>query len=1178
MIKNFTYLFFVFMFLTGFAFSGYSSDKFRILADTAGLDGFPEDKSAFGSWLSGSSGSPFFHLRTPSGKDSLSAAIRRDASSTVQVDFPDVSDRKVFNIKTSATALPLSFSTEDGTVSSFALAGVSAEGSKNGVLRPFEDGAQGYLVYVPEGVDDIYFDYVNVAFVGQENGSLSLKPFRDFGLWSPNLPLTLSGFQYGGYSDTEWYDPSRLYHSHVFPYFQIYNADTALVKLEDDFEATNWAYDEGNEPFVYSWFDMNVSGDSLLLKGFNSSLTSDSTVYVSVDSLLDYVGDIAAADGATWKGAGWLPAGNSDTIEPVFDSIFRIFLKDDGGSLAFTVKVKPGNTASSWSAGFPSEFTYRGEKGFVWIDSMILAEGTLPAVFIRAGFTEEAAYLLFDPELSVKERYIYKYGDSWKPLYVKVQEISDQELARKYEYAGSEWINESRLYVGASHVISSAGLSGKAFTGDTVSSVIVDASSPETASLTFSAVDTIDGLTHWFRVNSTKAVHAERFGNSTDIEVFVIGLKGSAGKAKYLTVKDSVPYYDNRFRNNIAFDTLLSGDDAFRQFFTILKKRDDSTVTFIPVAASKWTASDKKGHLTFNTGIGSGVDELGFTAISDVFYLDVNYSSALSACVPLTDAKPVFVKLESALVPWPGPVYRDGYFASVKNVNTSLFERSDGSPVDSVSANDIRSHWKVKEDSVNGQWEFIPVYDTLQKKKYVAFLDGDGTSVILYEREVPVDTVEVAYDVNPADFNLFGFIDSVIWKNGKAKISVRMDNELGKYVGFPDDATHSDSIVSVSFQEKHDDGFVPVITAYRAGVKYLKEGFYPVPYYIFSYRNGTVEYFLKAGAEGVKWVTADTVPSSDEDSGFVFISGYSAAEKKHYLHTANGVYTLVVNGDVTGLSSLKTANDIYGNADILLLGKTEGLPFSFEDNLYFVDPQAWAYITTSRKEGDVTAGSLRSITPVVNGYSVAAAQGAERFAYMTADKTSLLSFIQQNEFPGGTPVVPAIEKVAVSQTPVFYHIAVLDYYLAESEDERAVFYRGIEGIPVGFIISNANEDSASPVFSLVHVTQEGEARYLTLTGKNGKLAFTSFRDEALDFQLDIYGGTSILKPEVSTAAVTGRKGFVEIGNVTGSVTVYSLDGRTVYSGRVNSETARISLKPGIYAVKTGNVITKVFVQ
>lgn len=45
-----------------------------------------------------------------------------------------------------------------------------------------------------------------------------------------------------------------------------------------------------------------------------------------------------------------------------------------------------------------------------------------------------------------------------------------------------------------------------------------------------------------------------------------------------------------------------------------------------------------------------------------------------------------------------------------------------------------------------------------------------------------------------------------------------------------------------------------------------------------------------------------------------------------------------------------------------------------------------------------------------------------------------------------------------------------------------------------------------------------------------------------------------------------------------SVNVYTLDGRTAYSGKTTAATTTVALHPGIYVVKVNNQVAKVSLQ
>jgi hypothetical protein len=432
-----------------------------------------------------------------------------------------------------------------------------------------------------------------------------------------------------------------------------------------------------------------------------------------------------------------------------------------------------------------------------------------------------------------------------------------------------------------------------------------------------------------------------------------------------------------------------------------------------------------------------------------------------------------------------------------------------------------------------------------------------------------IDTVKVEYNINPADFKLFGNLENVAGitlKSGKSKVSIQSGD---KYIAYPE-ATPADNTFAVGFKELNSsEESLSAITVHSDTVVYLTDTLYPVHYYVFSYKAGGKDYFLKANNDSVRWVRLDTIPAGGE---FKFSLPFVKDKQQVYLQTLGNedkdLHWIAFNGDGSGLTANKAGASIYEVSDKLTKG-IAALKWTLHDKSGFEAVEEWVYIASIDSANGTAKGVLHSVD---FAGLVVAAESSTRYGFLSDNADVKLTFKQVGERVSDTANPEA--KTGVSSEPTFYHILANNDYLAESGSD---------------IVFNANtklefafaKEKDSDNISIVNINEDEDYRYLTAKGlQQHRLAFTPDKEDALRFRLEIDEEilTGIQVIGASSAKVYGVAGGVKVANASGAVAIYAIDGRLVTAQAVTSPNQTIAVPSGIYIVRNGAEVTKVIVK
>ena len=167
-----------------------------------------------------------------------------------------------------------------------------------------------------------------------------------------------------------------------------------------------------------------------------------------------------------------------------------------------------------------------------------------------------------------------------------------------------------------------------------------------------------------------------------------------------------------------------------------------------------------------------------------------------------------------------------------------------------------------------------------------------------------------------------------------------------------------------------------------------------------------------------------------------------------------------------------------------------------------------------------------------------------------------------------------LKAIAETDVKVGYNIIHGDLYLTDKET-AATFSEANTSEKQTFAFKNNEDDDEFAI-----VLYDEVDRFLSSTGLN--LKFLNNVTEKLSFTWDkpedhgIVTGIKVIG--ASSAKVYGVAGGVKIVNASGSVTVYTVDGRLVTTQAITSPDQTVAVPAGIYIVKNGANVAKVVVK
>ena len=1201
------------------AFQTNAQLKVRFLADTSGLakttshanDSFPNEKKAgLFNWLSFDKDKLI--LKTSTARDSM-MAMNNYSRDSIQVQKDRLKDENsVFDVTFSGTdstsfqitpkggtEVELPYSKGKTKLFRILKSPVPDQTDKKATLAnlfrsPFTDdvaGQAGYLAYVPDSSKtELDTLHVSVGLAGwdKKKEELSIKYFNEFAFYADTLPLLAQSFQFA--SEEPGFKAGRLYRTDSFPYFQIYHDGDTLIKAGRYYNETgwlpvanptNWGHREGheanlNDSVVYSWLDLKLEGNEVLLPGYTKDGKSDSIVNVPLDTLFD-VAKCYNTENSPLKLI--MKTLDKDKLDEIKDWNYKdasesdsvIYLKKEGDRLAFTVKFKD----SKWTAGEPTAFKYREKDVYYAVDTTFMA--LLDSVYRgRFKHDEEAAKRIGLPYDSVGARYVYKYDDSWRPLYVKADSVNTQEeKARKYEYVTAKMLKEKKLLESIKPKVVMTDR-----TGDVVKYISSQPKDKEVISLTdrdegvkfmISLVDTIRNATEkWFASSNFDGKKYTNKNKTFEIEdsVEVFEIKNTEGHL--LTVLDTTyRTFDAPLKNLLVWqDSIKDKDDeddrreSVRQLFAIVRDCNDDTYTFLPVAARYWNDEDTKGDtLSFNLAIGRENKDGAMVSLEGLWRLESSLTHKLVVADSLSKAEPLKFRLES-----PFQVVKElpDNFTIRKTVGGKYY-RGDGSTTaytEQVKPNDIGAQWTAKS-SVSGEeitWTFRPTFEKgdLEKgllefaKKEVTAVkvfskDGEDNMYYLEWGEDQKDIVLIEQGYGPEAFDLYSAQTAFEWSNNQAKVTIKSgENYLSS----------NDSAVS----------YIPVEKAITIHQGYTDPDIIGSPYsapryYYFSYESDSKDrYYLKEGKDGkIEWEKTENPGDSHK---FYLPKGYD--ESKVYLHSKQG-HLLQVSKDGSRLSFAHTEN-IYKTINAI--------------NDATADEPATLQWTIAEKATDEDWFEVDADLLLVDG--VLAVSGAnETFVGVDAGK-GILSDRKDKT------VVLKLEKVGdqpAPQSTVAYSSSVdrVDYRIRHKDSDHCLTYDPAQSV----VFSPVVEGEPKQRFAFI---TEGNGKFSIVVADNADvflsstglvLKFTENKDDRLTFtweKAEDHGITGIKVIGASQAKVYGVAGGVKIANASGAVAVYTVDGRLVTTQAVTSPDQTVAVPAGIYIVKNGANVVKVVVK
>ena len=1207
------------------AFQTNAQLKVRFLADTSGLaksglvkegfehDSFPHVKKAgLFNWLSFDKDKLI--LKTSTARDSMMAGrdysrdsiqvqkdCLKDANSVFDVTFSGTDSTNFQITPKGGTEVELPYS--KGKTKLFRILKSPSAGAKatlaNLFRSPFTDdvaGQAGYLAYVPDSsktkLDTLHVS-VGLAGWDKKKEELSIKYFNEFAFYADTLPLLAQSFQFA--SEEPGFKAGRLYRTDSFPYFQIYHDGDTLIKAGryyDDEEKTkwnkkgdrtNWGHRTGheanlNDSVVYSWLDLKLEGNEVLLPGYTKDGKSDSIVNVPLDTLFD-VAKCYNTENSPLKLI--MKTLDKDKLDEIKDWNYKdasesdsvIYLKKEGDRLAFTVKFKD----SKWTAGEPTAFKYREKDVYYAVDTTFMA--LLDSVYLRTFKpNEDAKKKIGLPYDSVGARYVYKYDDSWRPLYVKADSVNTQEeKARKYEYVTAKMLKEKKLLESIKPKVVMTDRTG----GEVVKYISPQPESKEAISLTdnkvdgveftISLVDTIlNTKEKWFANNDFKKTNYPNNNKTFEIEDSVEVFEIKDTKDRLLTVLNTAERtFEAPLKNLLVWQNSITDKDdeddrreSVRQLFAIVRDCNDNTYTFLPVAARYWNDEDTKGDtLSFNLAIGRGNEHGAMVSLEGLWRLESSLTHKLVVADSLSKAEPLKFRLES-----PFQVVKElpSNIVTIKNTSGKYY-RGNGTTTaytEQVKHNDIGAQWTATP-SVSGEeitWTFRPTFEKkdleeeglpefVRKAVKVFSKDGEDSIYLEWDKDQK-ETVLIESGYGPEDFDLYKDFDDA-FVDEQATVTIKSGD---KYLSYNDK--------NAVFYPYATDDDAPDITIHRGAEDpdIIGSPYLPVRYYHFSYENDSKKYYLKEGEAGkIEW---DMTEEPSDVHKFYLPTGYD--ESKVYLHSKQG-HLLQVSKDGSRLSFAHTEN-IYKTINAIN-DATELEPATLQ---WTIDK-----VATDDDWFEVDADLL-----LVEG--VLAVSGAsETFVGVDAgkgilsdrkDKTVVLKLEKDEDQPAPQSTV----AYSSSDKRVDYKIRhkESDHYLTYGPAKSVVFSPVVEGEPKQ---SFAFITEGNGKFSIV-VADNADV-FLSSTGL--VLKFTENKDDRLTFtweKAEDHGITGIKVIGASQAKVYGVAGGVKIANASGAVAVYTVDGRLVTTQAVTSPDQTVAVPAGIYIVKNGANVVKVVVK
>ncbi|MDR0612721.1 MAG: hypothetical protein LBG45_04460, partial [Dysgonamonadaceae bacterium] len=1090
------------------AFQANAQTKVRFLVDSSGLaktslkdDSFPRIKKGLHNWLSFSE-----RISLKTGSDTsrvgIEKAILGDPSSIFTVKFfgkdstqfqiipkDGVDDKDAIKLdhskgSTSLFSILKLNSKPDGNVK----AGVLANFPKAWTTTEDEDTIAGYLAYVPDpNPNKLKLDTLDgsVGLVGFDKitKEFSIKYFNEFAFYADTLPYMLQSFQYGyDKPGSRRFDPGKLYETDSFPFFQIYDNDKPLLKSSKNWteEATfnggtaiNWGYRNSqyghkpnpNDSIVYSWLDIKLDGDAVILPGYKRDGSGDSSAVVRLDTLHHWVDSIRKANNKQYTDrvgfdtthlhrdliSRWIKSDDSESGDSS-----HVYLKNDNGRLSFTVKLRDDRKESDWTNGYPTLFDYEDHSVYYRIDTAF--HTSLIPIFEKL-FGQTTRDSIFSPAKSRVARYVYKNDDRWRPLYVKVNQVKDDEKERKYEYIGAKWLDENKLLdVNITPEVVITGLSSRYISKGEGKISLTDA---KDASFKISRADTIQKQGNWFTNEKYGYVNnAKNFENTDSVELFNI----SDGGRLLLTVSDTRDF-EHPLKNSLTWADTLRGDgESVLQMFAIVRDCNDGNYTFLPVAA-RYEENDTD-TLSFNLAIGRGNDGGQLVNLAGAWHLESSLSYKLVVADSISKTEPLKFRLTSPFHPWEGP---ESDYVVIRNAATKKYYRGYSDGTDTVTANDIAAQWTVKKDGES--WQFTPVFKDkgdvappFAKTKVNAYSSDESADIYL-EWDNNKDTVVIEIGYAPEDFDLYSDFD-FDWKNNKGLVTIvsgekylayNNKNEVSYVTGTADDSP----AITIHKSEEND---VSLISAT-----------YPVHYYRFSYNANGKEYYLKAGGEGkISW---DATATPEDDHKFYLPKGFD--EGKFYLHNHEG-HLLQVSKDGSKLSFAtegtvySTVNDINDATEPATLQWTITKKGELKDTWAVVDPTLFDEDSTATGvlviggAGETFIGSDRNGKGVLSGEK---------------NSSVVLKLKAVTPVPQSIVAYSPLKATAETDVKVGYNIIHGDLYL--TDEDAATFSEANTSEKQTFAFKNNEEDDG---FAIVLFSDEN--RFLSSAGLNLKFSNT----------------------------------------------------------------------------------------
>ena len=812
-----------------------------ILADTSGLaknashsDSFPNNKSGLYNWLTVDGDSIKVHSQDTNNRN----AIYEDGNSKFNFTVND-SDSS-FKINRTDGGF---FSIEDTT--EFEIVQFSDNGRS--VQRLDGDTIEGYLAPVQRGT--LGSDSANLVLAGTDkNGKLSFKKFSDFAAHLDSVPAApYLSYQFGG--DTV---AGRLYQSQKAPYFQVYSrSDTALIG--DDNEVVNWSNPDKADS-VYAYFDFTLDSTGRV------SFKGDTAKDVTLASILRCNNDF---------GYHVIDTISKDRFNalPLSEQQRKLFIYvEEGNKLAVNAKLSD----STWLTGDERGFFLFPDGGQQQVGYYLNASDTNSNNFMPNLAAIIKVQFGYDPDLNPAtnhvERYIYKEGDDWRQLYIKVVPSCD---SLPYEYVTSQWLSENYYDIAAvsQEIVGAIGYSVS------TDATVADSNAAKFLfeyAATISASDsTINGI--------------GKFLNYKDIELFYI-----KNGSEYLTVLDTtifaIPITSSTITNTqLGWEEKLTAD-SLRQAFAIVYNSKDSSITFLPVASYQWTSTGTtpqydKTALHYNLNIGKkSPNTCGDLFINSEAWYITHESKTGDPTQRLIIADPkttfnreiIWFKMtkEYDLAEIGGDCEEDQALAIYDKTGKSysLTGKEDTVVTDAM----IKYHWTVSKTNDGDEvprWIFAPELDSIYgdesenlKDTFIALNAGDGLIELISGTRSPYrrDTITVRCVGHSSPFlNLDPYV-------GVSKRVAILESENGKRnISLPDENMDNDSVYEAISKRVGNDNpeAYTKLTVYSSNVQYLgKNNRHQVPYYVFSYKDEESgdEYFLTAqqgiDKDSVRWV------------------------------------------------------------------------------------------------------------------------------------------------------------------------------------------------------------------------------------------------------------------------------------------------------------------------------------